>query len=231
MVKRADGRRNARTMKKQAQSIHSSRAPQAVVRAFTLIELLMVITIIGILAALVVSLLGVAKKRSGESQIKATMSELVTAIENYKSRMGHYPPDNPVNSSRPQLFYELVGTYSTDGGNTFLLADGSGSILSTDLNIAFGVPGIVNTAPSKSQVRPFLRGLNPKKHALVSGNPPAPNPLVELLVAPVLGPGGQQPNPWHYVSSNPRNNTNGFDLWVEYDVRGVTVTNGNWNFR
>jgi prepilin-type N-terminal cleavage/methylation domain-containing protein len=218
-------------MKKQFQSIFGSRGRQMRTCAFTLIELLMVITIIGILAALVVGLLGVAKKRSSEGQIKATMSELVTAIESYKSRFGHYPPDNAANSARPQLFYELVGTYSTNGGSSFQLADDSGNISSADLNTAFGVPGIVNAAPSKSQVRPFLRGLKPKKHALVSGNPPAANPLVELLVAPVPGPGGQQPNPWHYVSSNPINNKNGFDLWVEYDVRGVTVTNGNWNFR
>jgi prepilin-type N-terminal cleavage/methylation domain-containing protein len=200
-------------------------------RGFTLIELLMVISIIGILAALVVGLIGVATKRSRENQARAMLTELVTAIENYKSRMGHYPPDNPADPARPPLFYELLGTYSANNGASFTVADGSSTITAADLNTAFGVSGVVNAAPARSQVRPFLRGLKPNKHALVPGNPPAPTPLVEVLVAPIPGPGGQLPNPWRYVSSNPTNNPRSFDLWIEIETGDTNQIIGNWNFR
>jgi prepilin-type N-terminal cleavage/methylation domain-containing protein len=107
-------------------------------RAFTLIELLVVISIIGILAALVVGLVGVATKKSRESQVRAMLAQLVTAIESYKAAKGHYPPDNAANPAQPQLFYELIGTFSTDGGATFTTKDRLATVTSVMLNTAFG---------------------------------------------------------------------------------------------
>jgi len=60
--------------------------------AFTLIELLVVISIIGILAGLTVGLSGVASRKSKESRIRGDLNRLVTVIENYKARLGSYPP-------------------------------------------------------------------------------------------------------------------------------------------
>jgi len=37
----------------------------------------------------------------------------VTAIENYKTAYGFYPPSNPGNPLTNQLYYELVGTKLT----------------------------------------------------------------------------------------------------------------------
>src|SRR5690242_13512197 len=78
--------------------------------AFTLIELLVVISIIGVLAGLTVGLTGLATRRSKESRIRGEMTKLINAIENYKSAIGSYPPDNPGFPSTNQLFYELSGT-------------------------------------------------------------------------------------------------------------------------
>jgi hypothetical protein len=35
-------------------------------------------------------------------------------------------------------------------------------------------------------------------------------------------------NPWRYVSTNPTNNPNSFDLWAEIIVKGERRIIGNW---
>ena len=65
--------------------------------AFTLIELLMVISIIGLLAALVIGLVKIVGPRKAESAAKTELRELELVIENYKSRLGPYPPDTTNN--------------------------------------------------------------------------------------------------------------------------------------
>jgi len=39
---------------------------------------------------------------------------------------------------------------------------------------------------------------------------------------------GVQVNPWHYVSTNPTNNQNEFDLWMDVEWRGKTNRISNW---
>ena len=133
-------------MKTPAQQILRIRGGLPLTRGFTLVELLMVITIIGILAALVVGLMAVATKKSRESQVRAMLSELVTAIEAYKTRMGHYPPDNAARPDQPPLFYELLGTYSTDNGVNFTTSDSISTLDTATVTAAFGMPGFVNAA-------------------------------------------------------------------------------------
>jgi prepilin-type N-terminal cleavage/methylation domain-containing protein len=215
-------------MKSLFPTIPGSRDRRTRAPGFTLVELLMVITIIGILAALVVGLIGVASKKSRENQVKAVLTELVTAIEAYKTRMGHYPPDNPGNPGTNSLFYELIGTSSTNNGTTFLTADRLFSIDSASINAAYGSPGFVNAAPTTNQVRSFLKGLKATRHAALP-SPPNP-PGVQALIVPAPGAGGAF-NPWRYNSSNPTNNPRSFDLWAEFEAGGITVTIGNWNFR
>ena len=76
---------------------------------FTLIELLVVIAIIAILAALVVGLSGTAGRKMTESRVKAELAAIETAIEAYKNKFGHYPPDNPDTPTLNALYYELTG--------------------------------------------------------------------------------------------------------------------------
>jgi prepilin-type N-terminal cleavage/methylation domain-containing protein len=86
--------------------------------AFTLIELLVVISIIGLLAGLVVGLVKVVGPKKTESTVRAELKQLELIIENYKSKLGPYPPDNTNNPALAPLYYELVGTVASSDGKT-----------------------------------------------------------------------------------------------------------------
>jgi prepilin-type N-terminal cleavage/methylation domain-containing protein len=62
-------------------------------RAFTLVELLVVITIIGILAALITVAAAGALKRAHQAQIKTEMNQLDMAFQTYRDSNGSYPPN------------------------------------------------------------------------------------------------------------------------------------------
>src|SRR6186997_2434592 len=61
-------------------------------KAFTLIELLIVVAIIAILAAIAVPNFIEAQTRSKVSRTKADMRALATAIESYMTDYNRYPP-------------------------------------------------------------------------------------------------------------------------------------------
>src|SRR5882757_369498 len=92
--------------------------------AFTLVELLVVISIIAILAAFTFGALKTFKRTSIIKQTTAEMAQLETAIDSFKAAYGFYPPSNkktgytpPADSSMlSQLYYELSGT-TTNGAN------------------------------------------------------------------------------------------------------------------
>jgi len=60
---------------------------------FTLVELLVAIAIIGVLAAILVPTAYVAFRRAKLAAIKIEVTNLSTAIEQYKQKYGDYPPD------------------------------------------------------------------------------------------------------------------------------------------
>src|ERR1039458_8438944 len=121
---------------------------------FTLIELLVVIAIMGILAALILPVVGAVKKHQYLYNTQAEMAKLETAIDRYKAAYGFYPP-SPTNSPTViippgssslfnQLFYELEGT-TGDGINNYTNLDGSDIIKATDVPKAFpGIGGFIN---------------------------------------------------------------------------------------
>lgn len=61
--------------------------------AFTLVELLVVIVIIGILAALVTAAAIAGRGAARRAAIKTQISDLASALEQYKTNYGEYPPD------------------------------------------------------------------------------------------------------------------------------------------
>ena len=61
-------------------------------KAFTLVEMLVVIGIIAVLVALLVPAAGMAVSRTRNFNMTAEISQLATAIERYKNEKGDYPP-------------------------------------------------------------------------------------------------------------------------------------------
>ena len=193
--------------------------------AFTLIELLVVISIIGILAALVVGLARVVGPRKAESTARTELRALELVFESYKSKLGSYPPDNTNHPALAPLYYELVGTVSKDGGQTYQTLSGSDAIKQQHIALAFGLGGFVN---SGEDARNFYQNLKVARIFTltnISGVTIAEG--VNVLVSSVKGPRGEAV-PWRYVSSNPTNNPGAYDLWVEFVVGGKTNIIGNW---
>jgi len=62
-------------------------------RAFTLVEILVVIAIIGILVSLVVVAVSGAMRQAKRGRIAMEMSQIAMALERYKAEFGEYPPD------------------------------------------------------------------------------------------------------------------------------------------
>ncbi|MCX7019821.1 MAG: prepilin-type N-terminal cleavage/methylation domain-containing protein [Candidatus Sumerlaeota bacterium] len=82
-------------------------------RAFTLIELLIVVAIIAILAAIAVPNFLEAQTRSKVSRVKADMRSLATALEAYCSDASIYPPNDGWGSADSQYRLERFGFLTT----------------------------------------------------------------------------------------------------------------------
>ncbi len=71
-------------------------------RGFTLIEVLIVISIIGVLMALLVPTLVGARLRAAVTAVKAELSQLKSALETYNSKFGDYPPTSLADLGGPK---------------------------------------------------------------------------------------------------------------------------------
>ncbi len=199
-------------------------------RGFTLIELLIVIAIIAILAAMIIPVTGAVNRAKIKSKAHAELEHVATAIELYKAKLGHYPPDNPGYPALNQLYFELVGTTFTNGN--YVTLDGAAQVTAAALPAVFGsgVGGFINTSRTGAgdESRPagrFLNNLKPDETVTITN--PQPN-LTKLLVAAVPAPVGYI-NYISYVSSNPTNNPNSFDLWVDVIINNKTNRINNWS--
>ncbi len=68
----------------------TSRRPR---HAFTLVEMLTVIIIIGILASLMLVAFGAARRSARNTAVKMDITQIDMALENYRTTYGDYPPD------------------------------------------------------------------------------------------------------------------------------------------
>ena len=225
---------------------HPGDRTSASTAAFSLIELLTVISIIGLLMALGVGMAGVASRKGKEASIRAERDGLVTAIESYHVDFNQYPPDNNngqtnVNPGLNQLFYELSGSYSTNQGRLYQPADRSGAVASTALTAAFRTQGIVNSAVAPERPKTYLNNLKPSQHVLLTLNDGSivdvlrvsavDWPKASVALSPLNGlvsPALLGINPWQYVSTKPTNNPSGFDLWAELPWGKTNRNIGNW---
>ncbi len=212
--------------------MNPARAAQK--RAFTIIELLMVIGIMALVAGLIVGLASVSGDSKKIKRTEAELAKLVTLIEQYKTKVGVYPPDNP-NGNRPDrntLLYELLGCVRIPNPDP-LYTNAYASIPATILLGTFGRGGIVN-AHDEGNVDPDANRMHPVLKDLKSDQFAEAFPGTRSLVVPVDGLNGR-PNPWNYRLGNPTNahNPESFDVWVEIVLgrtNGVPKTKiiGNW---
>lgn len=89
-------------------------------QGFTIVELLIVIVVIGILAALVITTYSGIQAKSRNSQRSADISAMVTQLEAYKSDQGNYPSLANINSAswRAANMKSLDGEAMVDPQNT-----------------------------------------------------------------------------------------------------------------
>jgi prepilin-type N-terminal cleavage/methylation domain-containing protein len=130
-----------------AREAHLSR--QVGNRAFTLIELLTVMAIIAILAAISFGVVGAVRKRAAIGQAKAQLSSLALALEAYKLQYGDYPQATTgtswpggLSSNETKFLQALIGKRGPTGANItgknfieiskFSLSSTGGDPLTTD---------------------------------------------------------------------------------------------------
>jgi len=215
--------------------------------AFTLVELLIVMGIIALLAAMIFPATKSIRERATRKKVRTELQQLQTIIESYKAKLGFYPPDNPGRPELNQLYFELVGTTRTDGatGTDYRTLDGSIVLSTNQVATAFGsgVAGFVNCSRGEGDdavpAVDFLTGLKPGQFVEGTVN----GVVIKILTTSVRLPGNQpwplrgfvptdsgaRPNPWRYNSSNPTNNPGSFDLWLDVSIGGKINRINNWS--
>jgi len=216
--------------------------------AFTLIELITVIAIMGIIAALVVTMGQAAAQKKKTFAVQGDKNKLITMIDSYHAKLNYYPPDNGLlaaNASFPSryegysatnpLLYELFGSTNTNSGANLIVFNSSAAvpdIQSSAYTKVFNRGGIANGDAAEPQ-NFFQPGPLPKEYAAyVPGNSTTP-PICGLIVPADLVPGNTN-NFWHYDSSSAnRHNMSSYDLWAEFYIgtkggNQIIITNGNW---
>jgi prepilin-type N-terminal cleavage/methylation domain-containing protein len=89
--------------------------------AFTLLELLCVIAVIGILAALIFPSVGAARRSANKAKVKVQFSQWVAAIESFRGEYGYYPAfdaSNLVNggvTAADHPFHDVLAGRRRDG--------------------------------------------------------------------------------------------------------------------
>lgn len=103
---------------------HPLRNGVSAAKAFSLLELLAVVAVIGILAGLIFPSIGAARKSANRAKTKVQFSQWAAAIEGFRSEYGYYPAfdaSNLVNGSAStsvagdHLFHDILAGRKRDG--------------------------------------------------------------------------------------------------------------------
>ena len=214
-----------------------------------MIELLVVIAIIGLLAAMVIPATGHVLKTRRLKVAQSEINEFATAIDNYKSKLGFYPPDNPINLAINQLYFELSGTVFDSTKNIYTTLDGSSQMTVSQFSTVYGgnvVNGFMNSSSSAqgTDEKPapvnFIKDLRTAQvgqlnatgsgsyeNAILVSSIEWQNYPTESISTPFAAKDGL--NPIRYVSSHPKYNVNSYDLWIDLVIGAQTNRVSNWS--
>jgi prepilin-type N-terminal cleavage/methylation domain-containing protein len=110
---------------------------------FSLLELLAVIAVIGILAALIFPSIGAARKSANRAKTKVQFNQWAAAIESFRSEYGYYPQFHATNlvnggatttASGEHLFHDILAGKRRDGS---ALPSGNAALAQNRKRIAF----------------------------------------------------------------------------------------------
>lgn len=227
----------------RARNVRDEAAADRSRAAFTLVELLVVIAIIGVLSAMTVGVARLSSEKMKRERILGELNSLVTAIEAYRAKFGSYPPDNTVTAGANRgdrsvpspLYYELTGVIYRPNDKSFFSPQSNEILFPTQLGTFFGRNGFVNAgvvSTDAGEAKPFknfLSSLKPEQTGKLTNFAPQV-PSVTVLAVPAKKPGAKagEINAWHYISTNPTNNPNSFDLWADFVIGQQTNLVGNW---
>lgn len=195
---------------------------------FTLIEMLVVVGVIAILASITLGVLSMAKGKSQEKRIEGQLNQLVTAIEQYKSKVGFYPPDHQlrtasgkvqytsfgkprVNPVLNSLYYELSGVLVDLDTQSFVAVGDPIEYAVTQAQVGpwFGVDGFSNSGKDLTSIRSTFDGFSQSAVVDVSADVvksrPKPQGTVKMLSVPA-------PWPRPFQEMNPLGNTD-INVW------------------
>ena len=201
-------------------------------RAFTLVELLVVISIIALLAALTVGLYSRVKGKTVESAIFAEMEQVKLALQSYKEdpKHGVFPPSGPLGNNK--LYYylsgeaELMKSFGLRPPQSFTV-DFTTLAQLHDLD-----PGKIKKRRMEDGIKNLLPNLKMKQFDETQGSRNSPIGNLYSPLPDETHPKGRAP--WNYNSGNPTNNLETYDLWVtiwDKDDSGTLVPLrkiGNW---
>ena len=208
-------------------------------RAFTLLELLVTIAIIGVLASLLFAGLGPIKRKSILSRTQAELALVEAACDSYQAKLGFFPPDHPGQPAAAPLWYELGGTYQLDAASygttpgesaTNGVVTGAAYAITADLATRYlGRSGFANCTPRTHPDGPpqFLSASAPAATAWTEGTN-AVRLLTVTSPGPVLTGLAEGVNPLYYVSTHPTNHPAGVDLWARVTIGKQTWLVSNW---
>lgn len=220
--------------------------------AFTLVELIVVIGIIALLAAMIFPAFAGVKKKAAIRKARTELQQLEVAINSYKTRHGFLPPGNQLANFSASgrkffalnpLYFELKGT-KLSTNSSYQSLDGKISIAPPDVQTAFGggVAGFMNcTRGNGDEAAPaqdFFKDLKPgqyvfgtfsgKSVAILSCSVQWSKDLPPVMDGFVPDDLSVYPNPWRYTL-NGTNNPGGYDLWVDIVQSGKTNRISNWS--
>lgn len=85
------------------------------IRLFTLVEMLTVVGLIAVLMGMTIAIIPMVNRRAANTRTEATLKMIETALANYKTKYGFYPPTLDGTSVEPAAF--ILDTYTFSSGD------------------------------------------------------------------------------------------------------------------